>query len=55
VGEFFGIAVKGSGGSGSTRGCKVLRFEKNRLVVEWMCEAGNEAWARLSKKIERTL
>lgn len=26
VGEFFGISVKGSGGKGNVRGCRVLRF-----------------------------
>lgn len=55
VGDFFGISVKGSGGSGIMRGCKALRFEKNGLIVEYMCDGGNEGWGRLSKKIERAL
>jgi len=51
LGEFFGIDVKGTGGSGKNRGCKVLRFEKNHLLVEYLCDAGNPGWAKLSKKI----
>lgn len=55
IGDFLGIPVRGSGGVGNSRGCRVVRFEQNLLVVEAVCEAGNEAWLKLAKKISRIL
>ena len=55
IGDFMGITVKGRGGSGSIRGCRAVRFEENKLVVEAIGEAGNESWLKLWKKVSRIL
>ena len=52
VGVFLGMSVRGSGGDGQVRGCRVLRIEGNRLVVEAVSEAGNPLWEKLQKKVE---
>lgn len=48
---FLGITVKGHGGEGNTRGCRVTKIEGSCLVVEAVSEAGNEAWDKLYKKV----
>ena len=55
IGDFLGISVRGQGGSGTFRGCRALRFEQNRLVVEAVGESGNEAWQKIFKKASRIL
>lgn len=51
IGIFLGFTVKGHGGQGSIRGCRVLKVEDSFIVVEAVSPAGNEAWQKVSKKI----
>ena len=47
--------MKGKGGTGNRRGCRVLHFDQNKLVVEAITEAGNDAWLKVLKKVNRIL
>ncbi len=40
-GNFFGFSVQGQGGKGKRRGCKVLRYEEDALVVNAINQGGS--------------
>lgn len=55
IGVLLGVTVKGRGGEGPLRGCRVVRIDGNALVAEAVSPAGNESWLKLLKKVERIL
>lgn len=55
VGNLFGITVKGYGGQGQVRGCKVTAIEGQTIVAEFLQEGEIEAWAKFEAKIEEIL
>ena len=55
IGVLLGVTVKGKGGEGTVRGCRVIKVDGNSLVAESVSPAGNESWLKLVKKIERIL
>lgn len=55
IGVLLGVTVKGRGGEGPVRGCRVVKVEGNSLVAEAVSPAGNESWLKLLKKVERIL
>lgn len=42
------MQVRGTGGEGSPRGCRAIRFEKGVLIVEGVAEGGNPSWKKTS-------
>lgn len=46
MGSLFGLTVRGSGGEGIVRGCKVIGIEGQTIVVEYLIEGGNENWKK---------
>lgn len=55
IGLLLGVTVKGKGGEGAVRGCRVVKVEGNSLVAEYVSPAGNESWTKILKKVERIL
>lgn len=41
IGVLLGVTVKGKGGEGAIRGCRITKVEGNALVAEGIAEAGN--------------
>lgn len=41
IGLLLGVTVKGRGGEGAIRGCRITRVEGNSLVAEGVSTAGN--------------
>lgn len=55
IGILFGINVRGTGGAGKIRGCRVKKIEGETIVVEAVNEGGIELWEKLAKKVEKIL
>ena len=55
VGNLFGITVKGYGGHGTVRGCKVTAIEGQTIVAQFIQEGEIEAWQKFEGKIEEIL
>ena len=47
VGTLFGVTVKGVGGSGLIRGCKVVDIVEETIKVEYINEGGNPIWKKI--------
>ena len=55
VGIVFGITVKGTGGTGNIRGCRVTRIDKENIIAEGISFAGNPIWKSLEEKVNEIL
>lgn len=49
------MTVKGTGGHGATRGCKVTGIEGQTIIAEYLIEGENESWKKFESKVEQIL
>ena len=56
IGTLFGFNVKGEGGEGDVRACKVLAVEGGEIKVEGLeNETGNKSWMKIQDKVQELL